>query len=120
MPWMPVKRNSERGGRIRRHARWTISRSSTTITATAHALSRPLSAVSKSIAANRRPRGGSRGEASGLIGEASILHRIPDDAIQRLDAVLPADLLAFLVVAAVVADGHLVNPAAARGTALDR
>src|SRR4051794_32655052 len=50
----------------------------------------------------------------------SVGHRVSDDAIQRLDAVLPADLLAFLVVSAVVADGHLVDPAAARGAAVER
>src|ERR1700728_2811343 len=44
---------------------------------------------------------------------------VADNAVERLDAVLPGDLLAFLVVAAAVADRHLVDPALPRRPAFE-
>src|SRR4051812_6809397 len=52
--------------------------------------------------------------------ESSVEVGVAEDAVEGLPAVFPADLLALSVISAVVADGHLVDPAPARGPAVER
>src|ERR1700730_15127927 len=52
---------------------------------------------------------------SGLFTKAGAKGGVADDAVERPDAIAPADLLALGVVATVVGDAHLVDPPAGPG-----